>query len=436
MEQININFTPYSIQYKALEYLWDKEHTQIFFGGAARVSKTYLAVAFATIECLSKPGIHIGIGRSRLSYLKKTTLLTLFEFFKHQNIKEGKHFDYNKQDGILTFKNGSKILFLELYDNPSDPFFERLLSLSLTHCIIDEASQVSKMAYDTLSSRISYKLKEYNITGKLLVVSNPTRGWLKTEFYDKYKNGTLENDKVVILGTPLDNPSAGKEYIEQQLKILNEPMAQRLIYGNWEYSEEDYNLFKYEDILNCFYNEIKTDNNHYLSCDISNGANDYSSLVVWRGMEIIKIVKLKEKTDIVEKKIKELISQFKINIKNVVVDYDGVGVGIGNNLKGCFKFQNNSKALNGENFANLKTQCILKLSDFIKNNNIKLLEEFRDDIIREFSVIKYSDKDKDRIEIESKELQKKRLGHSPDLFDSIMMRMIFTFKQFNKIVFI
>ena len=40
INDIEINFKPYPIQYKTLEYLWDKQHTQIFMGGAARVSKS------------------------------------------------------------------------------------------------------------------------------------------------------------------------------------------------------------------------------------------------------------------------------------------------------------------------------------------------------------------------------------------------------------
>lgn len=434
VSNIEIDFKPYPIQYKTLEYLWDRQHTQIFFGGAARTSKTYLAVAFATIECLRYEGIQIGLGRSRLTYLKKTTLLTLYEFFKHQNIIEGVHFNHNRQDGIITFNNGSKIILLELYDTPADPNFERLLSLSLTHVIIDEASQVSKQAYDTLSSRISYKLKEYDIVGKILIVSNPCRGWIKEEFYDKHINGTLEDDKIMILGTAMDNPTAGKEYITQQLRILNEPMAQRLIYGNWDYADEDMNVYKYEDIINCFYNIAESDE-YYIVADIADKGVDRTVISVWNGLNLIKLfIDDKMLTDQAESKIKKLMNIYKIKVQNIIIDSDGVGVGVSNRLKGCYQFKGGSKALNNENFINLKTQCIIKLKELIEQGKISFNDEYRTLIIRELSIIKYSNIDRDKIQIESKELQKRlNNGMSPDIFDIIMMRMVTLIKKQNKI---
>ena len=71
-----LNFYPLPIQFKTWEYLFDQDTTQILFGGAARVSKTYLLVAWAVIYCLGYPNIHGAICRSRLTSLKK-------QHFKH-----------------------------------------------------------------------------------------------------------------------------------------------------------------------------------------------------------------------------------------------------------------------------------------------------------------------------------------------------------------
>lgn len=429
-----INFEPYPIQYKALEILWDDIHTEIFFGGAARVSKTYLACAFAVTESLSYPGIHVGLGRSRMTYLKKTTLLTMFEFFGHQNMIENRDFHYNKQDGIISFNNGSKIILLELYDNPSDPNFERLLSLSLTHCIIDEASQISKKAYETLSTRISYKLQEYGITGKMLIVSNPTKGWLYDEFYKPYKQNELDAHKAIILGTPLDNKTAGQAYINQQLRILSDPMAQRLIYGNWDYADEEYNVINYEDLLEAFYVPGQ-DGEYFLSADIADKGADRTVIVVWKGLRIVDVIVNAEwTTDVTETKIKELMLKYTIKAKNIVIDADGLGVGVANKIKGCYHFKNGSRALNKENFRNLKTQVMIKMASQIAEGNVKLFEKMRDTILRELSLVRYDNIEHDRTEIESKEKMKKRNnGKSPDILDTIMMRFVFLIKKANKV---
>ena len=424
-----INFEPFPIQYKALQYLWDDKTTSILFGGSARSSKSYLAASFAVISCLQHPNIAIGLCRSRISYLKKTTLLTMIEFFTHQNIKEDIHYTFDRQQNIITFYNGSKILLLETYSNPSDPLFERLLSLSLQYVIIDEASEVSKLAYDTLLTRLTpYK----GLTNKMLIVTNPCRGFIYNEFYKPFKEGTLDKDKACVLGLPQDNLAIGKEYFEQQNDILSGAVKQRLLFGDWEYGDETLNVYKYDNIVQCFYSTVDNTGT-YLSCDISDGKKDYSVLIVWKGLEIIKIYKIKETTDKVEIKIKEIIKQYSIPIKNVVIDSDGVGVGVSNRLKGCYQFKNNGKALNKENFANLKTQCIIKLSTLIDTYNIRFNEEYKDELINELGEIRYGDIEKDRVEIESKDKMKKRLGYSPDIFDAVMMRMVFTIKKVNKI---
>lgn len=427
MKQINLEFKPFQIQYDALGYLFDKKHTEIFFGGAARVSKTYLAVAFVTIEALRYPGIHIGVGRSRLSYLKKTTFVTLMEFFDHQGIEENIHYKYNGMDNILTFNNGSKLFFLELYDNPSDANFDRLGSLSLTHCVIDEASQISKTAYDTLAGRISYKLHEYSIKGKMLIVSNPTQGWLKERFYIPYKEDTLEDHQAVILGLPTDNPTAGQEYVDRNLKIMGEAAAQRYLYGNWDYADEDHSVFKFSDLVNCF-KDVEPSKDIFISADLADGG-DRTVIIVWRGLKMIDVYCEKSKLDVGEKKIREFINIYNVRVQNVVVDADGLGTGVWRHLKGVYGFKGGSSSVPRGDYFNLKTQSIMKLKELVEDHEIEFMEKYRDIILKEFQAIKYENADKGMLRIEGKDKMKKILGSSPDFFDAIMMRMVFNVKK-------
>ena len=426
---MEINFEPLPIQYKVWNYLFDNKTNNILFGGAARVSKSYLLCAWSVIYCLTYPNIAGAICRSRISYLKKTTLITLFEFFRHQNIKEGKDFHFNRQDLIITFNNGSKLHFLELYDNPSDPDFDRIMSMSLTFAGVDEVSEISSNAINKLQTRLSHMLKEYNLIPKLLLVSNPNKGWLYTEYYKPFTTKTLPQHRKVVLGLPDDNKYVSELYIKN-LESLDEGTVQRLRYGNWEYSDDDFSLFKYDLILQMFYNEALTGGDMFLSCDIANIGGDNCVFVLWSGNVIIKFfVYEKKDTRQIVIIIKNLMSKYKVPIKNVVIDADGVGIGVADYLKGCYVFKGGSMALLKENYANLRTQCYFKLADTVSEISIQD-NKYQEKVIQELQAQKLKNVDNDnKTLLERKDKIKRMIGRSPDFSDAIMMKMVYLIKK-------
>ena len=116
----------------------------------------------------------------------------------------------------------------------------------------------------------------------------------------------------------------------------------------------------------------------------------------------------------------------KVPYSKVVIDQDGVGGGVVDYLSGCIGFVNGSKALKGENYMNLKTQCYYKLSEVINAGEMYIADTtYRDAIISELEIVKRAqvDKDSQKLAIEGKDIQKQKLGHSPDYADAIMMRM-------------
>jgi hypothetical protein len=424
---LEINFKPLPIQVEAWKYLFDKTTSQLLFGGSARVSKTYLLCAWATIYALSYPNIHGAICRGRLSSLKRTTLVTLMEFFRHQGIKEDEHYKFNRADLIITFNNGSKLFFLELYNNPSDPDFERIMSLSLTFAGVDEASEVSNNGINKLQTRLSHMLKEYNLIPKLLIVSNPTKNWLYTDYFKKHIDGELPEYRRVVLGTVEDNTHVDKSYIAQ-LERLDDITVQRLRYGNWEYDDDDYSLLKFDEITQMFYNHTIS-GNKYISCDVANLGKDKTIIGVWDGLKLISTYSY-DKTDTKEviRLIKEKMKMFNVNIKNVVIDADGLGVGVSDHLKGCVAFKGGSSPVNKENYRNLRTQCFYKIADL--KEQIGLDIKHQEQITNELQSIKFSNIDTDgKAAIISKDKIKETIGKSPDYADMIMMRMVFEIEK-------
>jgi len=127
--------------------------------------------------------------------------------------------------------------------------------------------------------------------------------------------------------------------------------------------------------------------------------------------------------------VDQLAKKHNVQRSNIVADSDGVGGGFVDMLKGCKSFVNNSKALDNENFRNLKTQCYYKFAQRVMNGQIFINTnngELKNKIIMEFEMVKQHDIDKDnKLSITPKDKIKSLLGRSPDLSDALIMRYYF-----------
>jgi len=428
---MEINFKPTIIQWKVWDYLFDNITTQVLFGGSARSSKSFLICAFSVIYCLAYPDIAGAICRSRLTHLRKTTLQTLFEFFNMNNMKEDKDYNFNRTDMIITFPNGSKLFFLELYDNPSDPDFDRIMSMGLTFACVDEVSEISENAINKLQTRLSHKLLEYSLKPKLLLASNPNRGWLYNQYYKPFKTNQLPEYRKVVLGLPTDNPYVSEDYIHN-LESLDESTVQRLRYGNWDYDDDIFNLFNYDNVVQAFYNEMIDETGNYITCDVANVGDDKTIVGIWKGYHLINIYEYSNMTtDQIVGIIKEKMRNYHTPIYNVLVDADGIGIGVADYLK-CKQFKGGSTALKKENYMNIRSQCYFKLAEKIVSGTIKFCEPYRERIIQELLQHKRKESD-NKVGVISKDEIKRKLGRSPDIADMIMMRCYWDYQSPGKI---
>jgi len=404
----------------------------ILFGGSVASGKTRLAMMWAILNCMKYDGVRILVGRSRLTNLKKTTLKTFFDVMLEWKLMS--EINMNNQSNIITFKNGSEILLYDLFHYPSDPYYTSLGSLELTAAIIDEAAEVGDKAYQILKTRLRYKLNEFNLIPKLLIVSNPTRNWLYDEFYVPSRDDNLEDNKCFIQAYPHDNPFNSKPYLES-LETLPEAEYERLVKGNWEYDESEFALFYYDSLNNAYYTEAKPNGVKYLSVDVADSGSDKTIICYWNGLNLVDIKKLEYSKDNNTNKIinyiKDYIRENQINISNVIIDSVGVGRGVYNGLRGSKEFVANAKCFKNEHFMNLKGQCYYKLAHYLSENRIKIItERFRDDLITELLAHKKFNVDKDgKAEVTRKVDVKKAIRRSPDISDAVMMRMYFEYKK-------
>jgi hypothetical protein len=421
-------------QEHAVYYLKDNVTKEILYGGAAGGGKSALGVLWLIEQCQTYPGTRWLMGRSKLKTLKETTLNTFFELTS--NLKLSTSYNYNSQTGVITWTNGSEILLKDLYSYPADPNFDSLGSLEITGAFIDECNQISFKAWQIVTSRIRYKLNEYNLTPKILGTCNPAKNWTYSKFYIPTAAGTITETRKFIQSLPTDNPNLPPSYLDSLL-ALDENSKQRLYYGNWEFDNDPARLIDFDKIQNIFTNDFVDSGDMYISADIARYGSDKMVILVWSGFRVIEIFTL-DKSSITEtaEAIKSLMNKHRVPLSNVVADEDGVGGGVVDIVR-CKGFVNNSKALKEENnnveYQNLKTQCYYKLAELIQSNKLFIdcsNADTQDIISKELEQVKRDKIDQDgKLRILPKEKVKELIGHSPDYSDALAMRFYFDLKQ-------
>jgi phage terminase large subunit len=456
--QNEILFKPTVKQYEALTYLLDDKTDEVLYGGSAGGGKSYLGTAWLIISCLKYPESRWLMGRAKLDTLKKTTLRTFFECSKHFGLTSGVDYNYNGQSNTIIFTNKSEILLKDLYHYPADPMFDSLGSLEIAGAFIDEVAQISGMAREIVKSRLGWKMSDgTEIKPKLYMSCNPCKNWAYRDFYQPHSKAILKDTLKFIPALPSSNKylSEGRQ---QSLSNLTGIERKRLLLGMWEFTSDESSLIEYDAIINIFTNEQVLANTEVvisklsgatmkkeelgtkrndgtffkewaITVDVARLGSDNTVILVWSGLHVVEYkVISKQTTDAVAKIIKGYQQFYNITRTNVIIDADGVGGGLVDQLPGCISFLNGSSPMRKENYLNLKSQCYFKLAECINLNEIYFPVE--DDqvmtaIIEELEQVKRKDIDKDgKLAVIPKEQVKAILGRSPDFSDAMAFRML------------
>lgn len=378
----------------------------------------------------------------------------------------------------MTFVNGCLVILVDLAENPSDPDFDKLWSTEFSWFFIDEAAEVSSKAKQVVTSRLrnltwqtyyysksktdaekwiiennkwelyhNEQLWEYQVVSwrlskpKLLLTLNPWRNFVYTDFYKPWKNNTIAPHRTFIQSLPTDNPFLPKSYIEN-LKNLDKTSRERLLLGNFDYSEDPSLLFEIDVVSNAFRKPDNNSDEYYLTIDAARLWKDSTQIGIWEWLHLKNIQTINQATLTNQKDtITSLIEKYNIPLSNVIVDEVWVGWWLVD-LLGCIWFIANaspmqpysSKLLSYKrrNYWNLKTQAFFYLQKYFNDNKITINADWKlkDDIIEELLFIRQVDIDNDnKIKLESKKDLKERLWRSPDLADMISFRMYWLIKD-------
>jgi hypothetical protein len=434
-----ITLQPTQKQYEAYQALANPEIDTIFFGGSAGGGKSWLICESRLVRAYLYPGYRSFIAREELKRLMQSTYVTWTKVCQHHKIPQD-DWKLNGQYNYIEFKNGSRIDLLDIKMIPSDPLYERFGSLEYTDGAIEEAGEVNYLAFDVLKSRIGRHMnKEFGLRPTMLITGNPKKNWTYTEFYKPWKQGSLPSNATFIQALYSDNQHTAEEYGKQLEQIRDRVMKERLMYGNWDYADDDNALMSHDSITDIYTNTIKPSEQKYFVADIARMGSDRSVFTYWKGFYCYKIETFtKQGIDIISDKIKEALRSEHIPYSHAIADEDGIGGGVVDVVRGIKGFMANRVPFpnrltgNPDNYRNLKSQCAYLLADFVNDHKVRVDcdKENEESLTEELATLKRKDPDREgKLEIESKEKQKEMINRSPDLADCMIMRMYFELEQ-------
>ena len=452
-------------QTEAWDAMDDPEVTEIGYGGAAGGGKTRLGW-YKCIEIAERyPGARIAVGRKELKTLRITTLKELFIIFGELGYKDTVDYKFNAQDNIVKFANCSEIVLLDMAASPQDPEYTRFGSLNLTAAWAEESNESPDKAIQILKTRVGRhnKFNDEEVKAIWLETFNPNKGRVYREYYQPWTEGTLPSYRRFIRALPGDNPHLPSAYMNN-LRRADKTTRERLLHGNFEYDDDPLRLMRYDYIHDLLTNNVNKKSPNYIIADIARFGGDkiifsYFEGLILKGLYVYKLQGLDETT----KLLRDMASTFQVPYSHILIDEDGVGGGVVDNMRGAKGFMGNSKpfpavqkpimALTTKeivpaNYTNLRSQCYFTLSEHVNRHDLAVQIEFFEtnipgysqenavaELLEELDTVKQVHNSGDsgkKLQIIPKSQMKELLGRSPDIMDTLMMRMYFEFKTHNE----
>ena len=418
-------------QQKAFDVLMDDYHTAVWYGWWAWWGKTFLWMIWLWRMCVQYPWVRYALVRDTIKNIKQTSVVSLEEFYNKYNIPEDMRGKLNNVSNIIKFPNGSEILLREWCYLPQDPLYNRFWSLELTWAFVEESAECPYDGIEILQTRVwRFRNEMYGIKGKLLETFNPNPWHVYERYYlGRHPRG---DEAVFIPSLVYSNNFIDKWYIEN-LEKSSELTKRRLLYGEWNFDNNSWMLFRKWDI-----DKLKTNESHwdqyFLICDVARFGKDTTRLNLWRGNTSVRVYTYaKSSVEDIKTTIRLIQNQYEIEDRNIVIDADWVWWWVVDWIEYSTGFINNSKPVETwakQNYANLKSQCAFLLQEKVQKWEIAVKWEHLDAdkdwelLVTEMLNTYIDEKSIDwKTRIEPKEKMKQRINRSPDLLDTFIMRM-------------
>lgn len=430
-------------QWELLNAFNNNAITEILFGWWARWWKTWGICEIINMTCIAYPWIAWLVWRREWDDLRKTSLVTMQKVLRAHWLEEWIDYTLNMQTKELHYTNNSRIFFVPLKQQPTDMEFNFLWGYELTFAFVDEAQENSRKAINVINSRFTEKIKDYWLTGKVILWCNPDKGHLYSDFIRPSKEELFKKWRVFIQSLYKDNPYIDHTKYEESLKNADEVTRQRLLFGNWDYDNNPNKLYTTNMILDMWTNPQAKNGTKFLSCDVARLGWDRIVEMIWDWDHLYKVyIQQYVTTDKTVELIRQLEIEHWIRRSFEVIDSDWIWWWVVDQLRWARWFVNNAQAIQPieakyddtkrVNYKNLKTQCQFKLRELMEKWLVSIDERaFQNDsdkelFIQELENVMLKNVDKEgKIELESKDEMKERIWRSPDLLDAFFMKFYF-----------
>lgn len=245
-----------------------------------------------------------------------------------------------------------------------------------------------------------------------------------------------------------DNPAIPRAELEKAREEMDADTYRQEILA--EYVDNAGALFKYTALVDMFSNTITKTNEKYLIVDIADDGSDKTVFSFWQGLEMYRVEQFARfNTENIIEKIREFATQEQIPYSQIAIDAIGVGAGVASSslLDGIIGYKSSyapfktdedptklpnlhyrDGAILTSDYKNLRSQCVFTLADLVNNHKVAVkVEDLRvkEAIIEELALYQDASTGDGKRMPTMKEDVKALLGRSPDISDTLIMRMYF-----------
>jgi hypothetical protein len=249
-----------------------------------------------------------------------------------------------------------------------------------------------------------------------------------------------------------DNPNLPQLEIEEAKAQMDADTYRQEIMA--EYVDNAGSLFKYTALIDLFTNTITKSPEKYLIVDIADDGSDKTVFSFWQGLECYRFEQFaRMNTETIVNQIREYASQERIPYSQIAVDAIGVGAGVASSslLDGIIGYKSSYQAMKTDidparlpnvhyrkgaplisEYRNLRSQCIFTLASLINAHEIAVRCEdviIKERIIEELALYQDASSGDGKTAATQKDDIKALLGRSPDISDTLIMRMYFHIRE-------
>jgi len=357
-------------QEEALKTLTSNEYDLFLYGGSAGGAKSFTGMCWILFSALAYPKTRYFIARNEIKDIRDSVVITFNEVCDYFGITD---YHYHSVNNVITLPNKSQINLIEVKYKPSDPEYRDVGSTLYTSGWFEEVSEINAKAVSVLQTRVNrWHNDTYGITGIVFLTGNPAKNWVKTEFYDKEKNGKLEEqnkdpedfNRKYLGCLVVENPFISEKYIRSLRNQAKNDKAiyERLFKGNWDFDDNPYQLAEQEMIESIFDNDHVSIGRTYITADIARHGSDKAVIMAWSGWVIKEVITYDYSSipDIVHS-IKYLRNKYKVPKTRAIADADGIGGSVCD-YAGIKEFKNGARPIRANrdkpNYRNLQVQCL------------------------------------------------------------------------------